>query len=300
MGIITYKPIKSDGWSDYALLDCGNKRKLERFGGVTLDRFEPDARWEPALDSHDWQTADYRYVPGKSDNAGQWQPDRHSAKDWELNLDKLKISLRLSKSRHIGIFPEQLENWRWLHETIKTRNEPIQVLNLFAYTGIATLYCAHAGACVTHVDASRSAVELGKKSQISSGLENKPIRWIIDDAKKFTQREIRRGNRYHGIILDPPLFGRGPKGEVWKFDEDMAELLTLLKELLSQRNGFILITAYNINLSSDRLAQFVAGMIPDKMGPIEHGPLIQISSSSRRELEQAVYVRWKSNEGVGG
>jgi len=182
---LIYKPISTSGWSDYELLDTGNKRKLERFGTLILDRFEPDANWTPSLDAEVWQSAHSKYYPDRTQNAGHWQAKLNKQEEWEINLDSLRVALNLSRSRHIGIFPEQLENWRWLQTKMSNFNKPPRILILFAYTGISSLYCAHAGAEVTHVDASRSAIEIAKKSQTSSDLGSKTIRWIVDDAIKF-------------------------------------------------------------------------------------------------------------------
>jgi len=289
----TYKPIISSGWTDYELLDSGNMRKLERFGSVTLDRYEPEASWKPAMNSGQWQ-AKHKYITTHPNKDGQWSPNKKLHEDWNISLDSLQIALRISKSRHIGIFPEQVENWRWLEHTIQNFEKPIQVLNLFAYSGVASLYCARAGAQVTHVDASRVGIDLAKQSQEMSGLQTKPIRWIIDDAIKFTEKELRRGNRYQGIILDPPLFGRGPKGEIWKFEKDLEKLLALIGKLFAGENRFFLLTAYNIQVELEQLAEWVTTKTADGQAEIQYGPLIQMEKSAQRQIAQAVYVRWAS------
>jgi 23S rRNA (cytosine1962-C5)-methyltransferase len=294
---LIYKPISTSGWSDYELLDTGNKRKLERFGTLILDRFEPDANWTPSLDAEVWQSAHSKYYPDRTQNAGHWQAKLNKQEEWEINLDSLRVALNLSRSRHIGIFPEQLENWRWLQTKMSNFNKPPRILNLFAYTGISSLYCAHAGAEVTHVDASRSAIEIAKKSQTSSDLGSKTIRWIVDDAIKFTEREIRRGNYYDGVILDPPLFGRGPKGEIWKFEDDIERILALLKNLLANESNLFLLTTYNINMEQREIAEIAAKILPDDGVAVEYGPLIQIEKSAGRKLKQASYVRWSSERG---
>ena len=294
MHTLIYKPILSSGWPDYELIDSGKMRKLERFGSRILDRFEPDATWTPSLDERVWQSAHNKYIPNQSQNAGHWLAEIIGQEDWMINLDSIHVVLNLSRSRHIGIFPEQLDNWRWLQTKITGSNRPVRILNLFAYSGVASLYCALAGAEITHVDASRSAIELAKKSQLSSNLGSTPIRWIIDDVIRFTEREIRRGHQYEGIILDPPLFGRGPKGEIWKFDDDIDRLLSLLGNLLSDRFLFFLLTAYNVDMEQQDIAEISARILPEGGSAIEYGPLIQIEKSAGRKLEQALYVRWSS------
>ncbi|MCD6356727.1 MAG: class I SAM-dependent methyltransferase, partial [Anaerolineaceae bacterium] len=224
--------ITSAGWSDYELLDSGNQRKLEQFGNRRLIRFEPEAVWKPSLPISEWTSADAEYVILKGKNSGDWNFLTEKDPSWSINLDNLSVELNIAKSRHIGIFPEQLENWRWIKEKINKSNRAISVLNIFAYTGISTLYAAKAGAAVTHVDASRKAIEIGKISCKLSGMSNKPIRWIVDDALKFIQRENRRGKKYDAVIMDPPKFGRGPKGEVWKFEKDISELLLSCSQVL--------------------------------------------------------------------
>ena len=289
-----YKPILTAGWSDYELMDSGEKRKLERFGTHILDRFEPDATWAPSLDTKVWQSADNKYIPDRSQNAGRWQAKVNAQEEWMIDLDDIRIALNLSRSRHIGIFPEQLENWRWIHTKIRKFSKPLRILNLFAYTGIASLYCAHAGAEVTHIDASRSAIEMAKRSQVLSNLGSAPIRWMVDDAIRFTEREIRRGNHYEGLILDPPLFGRGPKGEIWKFEDDIKRLMSLLGKLLSDRSKLFLLTAYNVNNGQREIAEIAARILPDEGSVVEYGPLTQIEKSAGRKLEQAFYIRWSS------
>ena len=291
-----YKPIASSGWPEYELIDSGNQQKLERFGSKTLNRFEPDATWEPALGDKSWNTAFNQYISNQSNKTGYWKDKDKTQVIWNIDLDNLTFVLKLSKSQHIGIFPEQVENWRWLHNIVKNTKQPIHILNLFAYTGVASLYCSHSGGTVTHVDASKTAIELGKKSQSLSGLEQEPIRWIFDDVIKFVDREIRRGNKYEGILLDPPLFGRGPKGEIWKFEDAIDELLKKLNHLFSGRKSFFLITAYNIPIKEMILAKKAEKYFIKFNGTIEYGPLIQIEKSAGRHLKQSVYVRGYKNE----
>ncbi len=291
MKTIHKKSIKSAGWQDYELVDCGNYRKLERFGSVILDRFEPDAPWKPALNNDLWKQADAMYTMRHTNKTGDWKFFNSQLDEWIIRIDSLQVVLKIAHSRHVGIFPEQLENWYWISKKIENILKPLKILNLFAYTGVATLFCARTGAEVTHVDASRAAVELGKKSQKLSGMEQSSVRWIVDDVTKFVKREIRRGNQYEGIILDPPLFGRGPKGEIWKFDQSIATLLELLNPLFSNRSPFFLLTAYNHQFAEDYLANLIKEKITRCPGEIQYGPLVQIQKSTGKELKQAEYVR---------
>jgi len=288
---LIFQPISSGGWPDYALLDCGNQRKLERFGALILDRFEPDANWSPALNTRVWNKANFRFDNNQSKNAGSWIKVNDGPRNWSISVDEYRIALKLSHSRHIGIFPEQYANWRWLYDQIKQSEKPIKILNLFAYTGVASIICASAGAQVTHVDAAKTPITMARESQKLSGLQSAPIRWIIDDVNKFVRREIRRNNHYHGIIMDPPLFGRGPKGEIWKFDQCISEFLELLDPLFFENGIFFLLTAYNIKQKQDFLAHLVNKTLGKFNQSIEYGPLIQLEQSAGRELQQAEYVR---------
>jgi 23S rRNA (cytosine1962-C5)-methyltransferase len=289
---IVYKPIRSSGWADYELLDSGDRRKLERFGAMILDRFEPDASWSPSLAREAWDRAHRKYLIDPPQHSNHWQSNHPALDEWVIQLDELKIALKFSESRHIGIFPEQISNWRWLEDTIRQAKKPLNILNLFAYTGIASLYCAKSGAKVTHVDASRTAIELARKSQSLSNMESMPIRWIVDDVFKFVQREMKRENKYDAIILDPPIFGRGPKGEVWKFEHSIDELVVTLKQLLVDEPTFFILTAYNVQEKSDDLAKMIDQYFAIRNGIIEHGPLIQQEKSAGHLLQQALYVRY--------
>ena len=292
MAEIEFKPIHSSGWAEYELLDSGDRRKLERFGAIILDRFEPDAHWSPSLSPGAWDRAHRKYLIDPPQHSSHWQSNHPASDEWVISLDELKIALKCTDSRHIGIFPEQLSNWRWLADTIMQAKKPLNILNLFAYTGIASLYCAKSGAKVTHVDASRSAIELARKTQSLSKMESMPIRWIVDDVYKFVQREIRRDNKYDAIILDPPIFGRGPKGEVWKFEHAINELVVTLKQILVEEPVFLILTAYNIQEKSDHLAKMIDHLFGKRDGVIEHGPLIQKEKSAGHLLQQALYVRY--------
>ncbi|MCD6576768.1 MAG: class I SAM-dependent methyltransferase [Anaerolineaceae bacterium] len=289
-----YKNFTISGWGDYELIDSGNKKKLERFGPIHLIRFEPRATWEPSLNKKFWKTASAEYTLLKGETTGTWTFRERPNPSWIINIDGLRVLLTISKSRHIGIFPEQFENWRWIQERINASNKKIDILNLFGYTGIATLLAARAGARVTHVDASRRAMEIGKNSASLSGLTNKPIRWIIDDVPKFIKREIRRGRKYDGIIMDPPKFGRGPKGEIWKFNKSVNHLLSQCSELLTTDPTLFIITAYNVDCSPEEISLWLNGLMNDFSGKIEYGNLVQQEKSSGKKIHQAFYARWSS------
>lgn len=226
----------ADNWQDYEILDTGSGRKLERFGRYILDRPDPQVIWNTRLCPDKWKRADGIYHRSNR-GGGEWEnismPDA-----WQISYtfsDKVKLVFNLKPFafKHTGIFPEQAANWEWSRALIKAAKRPVRVLNLFAYTGAATLACADSGAEVTHLDASKGMVNWAKENAASSKLDKKPIRWLFDDCTKFVQREIRRGNKYEAVIMDPPSYGRGPKGEVWKMEEMIFEFISLTKQVLS-------------------------------------------------------------------
>ncbi|MEE2922024.1 MAG: class I SAM-dependent methyltransferase, partial [Pseudomonadota bacterium] len=227
----------ADDWEDYALLDSGHLQKLERFGSQTVIRPDPQAFWEPARPVESWR-ADARFSTKSQDDdgAGNWEVLSPKARDsWPMQWNGLTFEARRTAFRHMGVFQEHSVHWRFAQEKIRAAGRPIKALNLFGYTGMMSLACAAAGAEVVHLDASPKSNGYGKDNQAMSGLNDRTIRWIADDAMKFTAREIRRGNQYDAIILDPPKFGRGPKNETWRFEENLPELLDTVKTLLSDR-----------------------------------------------------------------
>jgi 23S rRNA (cytosine1962-C5)-methyltransferase len=286
------KDLQTDGWADYELLDSGSKKKLERFSSHQLVRFEKDAIWKQSLPENVWGSADAEFTLSKGERIGSWKFLNKKPRSWSARIDGLEVRLNVSESRHIGIFPEQLENWRWIEQKITASRKKANILNLFGYTGVATLYAARAGASVTHIDASRKAIEIGKKSLQASELGEKPVRWLVDDAAKFIAREIRRGNKYDGIIMDPPKFGRGPKGEIWKFKKSVLNLFSLFGEILSDDPFLFIMTAYDIDQSAEDLAAWLEDLLKRYGGKIEFGDLIQHEKSSGRKIHQAVYARW--------
>lgn len=254
----------SDGWRDYELLDCGDGERLERWGKYYLVRPDPQAVWRRASDDPRWSKPDARYIRSNS-GGGHWEkyniPER-----WMISYNSLKFHIRAMNFKHTGIFPEQATNWDWFRSLIRTAARPIKVLNLFAYTGGATVAAAKEGASVCHVDASRGMVAAAKENAALSGLSSAPIRYIVDDCQKFIEREIRRGNRYDGIIIDPPSYGRGPTGEVWKIEECIDAFVALTSEVLSDTPLFYLFNSYTTGLSASTMKYIADLRITKKFG----------------------------------
>ena len=278
-------------WEEYELLDSGDGQKLERFGQYRLVRPEVEALWQPALPEAVWKDANASFVTRDELHGGHWVIN-DLPKRWLLSYRGLKMWMQASGSRQVGVFPEQSAHWDWIEEQIKKAKRPLRVLNLFGYTGLASLAAARSGAQVTHVDASRKVVEWGKENQVSSGLADQSIRWLVDDAVKFVQRESRRDSFYDGIILDPPKFGRGPKGEVWEFYKLIPELLDACKRILSPQPVFVVMTAYAVKASSVTLFQAMDEMMAAHTGRVMAGELVLQEKSAGRYLPTAIYARW--------
>jgi 23S rRNA (cytosine1962-C5)-methyltransferase len=278
-------------WEEYELLDSGDGQKLERFGQYRLVRPEVEALWQPALPEAAWKDANASFVTRDELHGGHWVIN-DLPKRWLLSYRGLKMWMQASGSRQVGVFPEQSAHWDWIEEQIKKAKRPLRVLNLFGYTGLASLAAARSGAQVTHVDASRKVVEWGKENQVSSGLADQSIRWLVDDAVKFVQRESRRDSFYDGIILDPPKFGRGPKGEVWEFYKLIPELLDACKRILSPQPVFVVMTAYAVKASSVTLFQAMDEMMAAHTGRVMAGELVLQEKSAGRYLPTAIYARW--------
>ena len=239
----------SDKWKDYELLDCSDGERLERWGDVILIRPDPQIIWKDSQTAPEWNTAHARYI--RSDKGGgAWDYRRKLPESWQIKYRDLTFLVKPTGFKHTGLFPEQAVNWDYCTELIKGANRPINVLNLFAYTGGATLACAAAGASVCHCDAVKGMVDWARTNAKLSGLSDKPIRWIVDDANKFIKREIRRGTRYDGIILDPPSYGRGTNGEMWKLEDSIFGLMQDITELLSDKPLFLLLNSYTTGLSA--------------------------------------------------
>ena len=254
-------------WKDYELLDCSEGERLERWGKVILIRPDPQIIWNTPKDHPMWKHADARYVRS-SQGGGHWEYRRELPEFWKINYKDLTFKISPTGFKHTGLFPEQAVNWDMMREKIKAAKEEgreVRVLNLFAYTGGATVAAASAGASVCHVDAAKGMVHWARENAELSSLNEKPIRWIVDDCKKFVEREIRRGSKYDAVILDPPSYGRGPGGEVWKLEEHVYELVSLVSEVLTDDPLFVLLNSYTTGLSASTMA-YVLGSAMKKFG----------------------------------
>ena len=254
----------ADQWKDFELLDCSRGEKLERWGDYYLVRPDPQAIWEtPRKNSH-WNDRDARYRRSES-GGGRW--DKGSLpQSWQIRYGELTFQVKPMNFKHTGLFPEQASNWDWAMKKIRAAGRPISVLNLFAYTGAATLACARAGAQVCHVDAAKGMVAWGKENAAASGLSDAPIRWIVDDCAKFVEREIRRGRRYDALIMDPPSYGRGPGGEVWKLEQNLWPFVSLCAGVLSEQPLFVIINSYTTGLSPSVLSYVTESIFTKKFG----------------------------------
>ena len=251
----------ANNWQDYEVLDCGAGEKLERWGDVYLRRPDPQAIW-PARDPSLWRKAQAHYHRSEK-GGGSWEFFSKLPERWTVDYKDLTFNIKPMNFKHTGLFPEQAANWDYAMDKIRNAGRPISVLNLFAYTGGATIACAEAGAKVCHVDASKGMVSWAKENAQLSGLADKPIRWIVDDCKKFVEREIRRGNKYDAIVMDPPSYGRGPGGEVWKLEEAVYPLVELCSQVLSDKPLFFLLNSYTTGLSPS-VMEYIIGVTVGK------------------------------------
>lgn len=254
----------AEGWKDYELLDCSGGEKLERWGQYTLVRPDPQAIWRTPRSHPGWKRHDARYARS-STGGGAWEK-RQVPERWTVEYGPLTFNVKPMNFKHTGLFPEQAANWDFAAGQIKKAGRPVNVLNLFAYTGGATVACAAAGASVCHVDAAKGMVAWAKENAKSSGLEAKPIRWIIDDCAKFVEREIRRGRRYDAVIMDPPSYGRGPSGEVWKLEENLWSFVELVAQVLSDEPLFFIINSYTTGLAPSVLTYILESIVTKKYG----------------------------------
>ncbi len=268
----------------YELLDSGDGRRLERFGDYILDRPDPEVLWKKALSESEWEKANAKFTD-------KWI-NKNVPQKWQLEYNGVKFWAKLAPFKHTGVFPEQSSQWDFISQIVQLTNQPTNLLNLFAYTGIATLFAAKAGAKVTHVDASKPAITWANENRNLNRMEDAPIRWIIDDALKFTAREIKRGVKYDAIIMDPPVYGHGPGGEPWDFNRDFPKLLANCRQLLSGKTLFVLVNAYAISSSSITLANALNDHFGNLGGKIENGELTLKEKSAGRLLSTGIWAKW--------
>ena len=254
----------ADQWKDYELLDCGDGEKLERWNKQILVRPDPQAIWETPHQNPAWKRANARYLRSQT-GGGHWEK-KALPESWKVHYGELTFQVKPMNFKHTGLFPEQAVNWDFVMEKIRNAGRPIRVLNLFAYTGGATVACAKAGASVCHVDAAKGMVAWARENAKLSGLEDAPIRWIIDDCAKFVEREIRRGRRYDALIMDPPSYGRGPSGEIWKLEENLYPFLELVVQVLSDQPLFILVNSYTTGLAPGVLTYLLDTLVTRRYG----------------------------------
>lgn len=282
-------------WQDYELLDSGGGEALERVGPYVLLRPEPQAIWVKGLPEDAWKAADAVMVPTRGEDGGYWTFNKPIEEQWVIDYKGLKSEIRLSNSRHIGVFPEQATQWDWIETQVRGAKRPLKVINLFGYTGMATAAAARAGAQVTHVDASKHAVGWASDNLALSGLGGAPVRWLVEDARKYLRREAKRKSFYDGLILDPPKFGRGPSGRVWDYFEDIADLLKLCRRVLSPQPRFICLTSYAIQASALVPHQALFEIVKDLGGQLTCGELVTVEKSRNRVLSHALFTRWQSD-----
>jgi len=283
----------ANNWKDYEILDMANGEKLERWGNINLIRPDPQIIWKEKSFPEKWKNANAKYNRSNT-GGGNWKFIKPLPKSWQIKYKDLTFNIKPMGFKHTGIFPEQAVNWDWMISKIKNSARDIKVLNLFAYTGGASVACLKAGASVCHVDSSKGMCEWAKENVASSGLRDKPIRFLVDDVVKFVNREIRRGNKYDAIIMDPPSYGRGTNGEVWKFEDNIADLVKLCMNVLSDKPLFFLINSYTTGISSQVLENLLRMNIPKKAkGKFSHGELGLPMTNSKMILPCGIYGRWE-------
>ncbi|MBK6645102.1 MAG: class I SAM-dependent methyltransferase [Anaerolineales bacterium] len=309
----TFSLLEASRWQDYELLDSGDGLKLERFGKYTFARPESQAMWSRALPRSEWDQAHGVFIPSGEESGGHWQLKKRVDENWVMSYPlpsgiPLRFNVMTTPGRHLGVFPEVAAHWDFManaihhrahrehgektNDSVNSVPSVVNVLNLFGYTGLASLAAAAAGASVTHVDASKKSVAWARENQELSGLGDRPIRWIVEDALKYVQREAKRGVKYDGIILDPPKFGRGPKGEVWEVYKSLPNLLEEIRKCVSDNPLFMIVTVYAVRASAIHVAQALDEMMKNFDGRVESGELVTREKSADRLLSQAVYARW--------
>ena len=279
-------------WKDYEILDMADGEKLERWGDIYLIRPDPQIIWKEKSNPSLWKNAHARYIRSNT-GGGRWEYLKSLPNSWQIKFKDLKFNIKLMGFKHTGLFPEQAVNWDWMINKIRAEKRDIKVLNLFAYTGGATVACLSAGAQVVHVDSSKGMVAWAKENVNSSGLGEKSIRYIVDDVSKFDQREIRRGNKYDAIIMDPPSYGRGKNGEVWQFESGIADLVELCKGVLSDDPLFFLINSYTTGISSKVLEDILYMKLNKTNGKYESGEIGIPMKDSKLVLPCGIFGRWE-------
>ena len=286
MNLAELKTIVAEPWADWGLIDSGHGQKWERYGDVTVVRPEPQAMWAPA--QGDWNP-DATFVPGSDeDGGGRWVQHRTVPLSWPLTRGAVRFHASLTPFRHLGFFPDMAPQWDFM----RALSADAEVLNLFGYTGVGTLSLSDAGARMVHVDASKKSVEGGRANAVLAGMGDRPIRWIVDDAAKFTAREVRRTRRYDGILLDPPKFGRGPTGELWRLEDHLAPLLADCRKLLDAESRFLVLTVYAVRMSALAIGELIAQSTADLKGKVECGEMAVREESRGLLLPTAIFARW--------
>ena len=299
------KTFYSKDWEDYELLDTGEGEKLEKFGRYVFVRPYEDAVWMKTLSKKEWEKADGKFWSSKVGAKPGWKFDKKITDKWEMQYKGVKFLASPTPFRHLGFFPEQASHWDFIEKTIKNSQKTVfgeeakrpsfgkvKFLNLFGYTGVASLFALRAGAEVTHLDASKPILNMAKDNQALSGLSDMPMRVIADDAMKFLEREAKRGNKYDAIVLDPPKFGRGPKGEIWKIEEGLAELLSKVRKILSDEPLFVIVTSYAVESSALSLGYALSDSLKDLKGKVEQGELCLSEKSNERNISLANTAIW--------
>lgn len=277
--------------NDYQLIDCGGERRLERFGPYLLDRPAPQAFWRRSLGKEDWEAADAVYQRS-SKGGGDWEYRRKLPERWTMEMEGLTLILGATGFGHLGVFPEQLDNWRLMDRRIRAFDGEFELINLFGYTGAAALVASKAGALVTHVDASKGIVAWARENAAANQLHNRPIRWIVEDTVKYLHREHKRGRRYQGLVLDPPTFGRGNKGEVWKIEEDLPELLDACRAVMADDVDFLLLSTYSPKFTPRVLVNVLDDSLGDLGGSIDGAEMILPEQNRGRGMPNGVTANW--------
>ena len=284
----------ANNWNDYKILDMADGQKLERWGDVILARPDPQIIWKEKTYSEKWKNINATYHRSKT-GGGVWEYKKKMPNQWQIKYKELTFNIKPMGFKHTGLFPDQAVNWDWMMDKIKKANRDIKVLNLFAYTGGATVACAAAGASVCHVDSSKGMVTWAKENIASSGLAERPVRYIVDDVVKFVNREIRRGNKYDAIIMDPPSYGRGANGEVWQFEDNIYDLVDLCTKVLSDKPLFFLINSYTTGISSKVLENILNLTVSKKYkGKVSSGEVGLPMENSNLVLPCGIFGRWEN------